>query len=68
MLVIVKQIFNHLDPKLLLKSMDKSLLADHQQFYNYSQSLQLSTYDSGFFDDQTMDSLTKTACDKSDKK
>lgn len=48
--------------------MDKSLLAEHQQFYNCSPSFQLSTYDSGFFDDQTMDSLTKTACDKSDKK
>ncbi len=42
--------FQPLDPKLLLKSTDKSLLADHQQFYSYSQSI----YDSGFFDDQTM--------------
>jgi hypothetical protein len=52
--------FQPLDPKLLLKSTDKSLLADHKQYYSYSQSLQLSTYDSGFFDDETMNSLAST--------
>lgn len=50
--------FQPLDPKLFLKPPDKSLLADHQQFYSYSQSLQFSPYDSGFFDDQTSDSST----------
>jgi len=53
--------FQSLDPILLLKSMDKSFLTDHQQFYSYSKSLQLSTYDSGFFDDdQTMSSSSST--------
>ncbi len=46
--------FQPLDPKLFLKKTDKSLLADHEQLYNYSQSYELSAYDSGFFDDQTM--------------
>ncbi|CAF1272754.1 unnamed protein product [Rotaria sordida] len=50
--------FQPLDPKLLVKSTDKSLLAEHQQFYNCSQSFQLSAYDSGFFDDQISESLT----------
>jgi hypothetical protein len=52
--------FQPLDPKILLQFKEKSLLADHQQFYNCSQSFQLSTYDSGFFDDQTMDSTATT--------
>jgi hypothetical protein len=44
--------FQPLNPDLITKSTDKSLLAEHQQFYPYSQSLQLSTNDSGFIDDQ----------------
>ncbi|CAF3795119.1 unnamed protein product, partial [Adineta steineri] len=45
-----------LDPKIF----DKTLLAEHHQFYSCSQSLQFSTYDSGFFDDQTINSLPMT--------
>jgi hypothetical protein len=53
-----QQEFQPLDPKLLFKqSTDKTSLADHQQFYPCSQSVQLSTYDSGFVDDQTVGSL-----------
>ena len=48
--------FQPLNPKLL----EKSLLAEHQQLYTCSQSLQFSAYDSGFFDDQTTDSLILT--------
>lgn len=53
--------FQPLNPTLFLKPPEKSLLADHQQFYSCSQSLQLSAYDSGFFDDQTMNSLATTS-------
>ena len=50
--------FQPLDPKLLFKqSPDKTSLAEHQQFYPGPQSVQLSTYDSGFVDDQTVGSL-----------
>ena len=52
--------FQPLNPKLLTKLTDKTLLADHQQFYTYSQSFQYSAYDSGFFDERTMDSLTSS--------
>jgi len=53
-----QQEFQPLDPKLLFKQpTDKTSLADHQQFYPCSQSVQLSTYDSGFVDDQTVGSL-----------
>jgi hypothetical protein len=38
--------------------MDKTALTEQQQFYRCSQSAQLSTYDSGFVDEQTMGSLT----------
>ncbi|UJR33037.1 hypothetical protein I4U23_020496 [Adineta vaga] len=48
--------FQPLNPKLL----EKSHLAEHQQLYTCSQSLQFSAYDSGFFDDQTTDSLILT--------
>lgn len=44
--------FQPLDPKLLFKS------GENQQFYRCSQSAQLTTYDSGFVDDQTVESLT----------
>jgi hypothetical protein len=48
--------FQPLDPKLLLfeKKPNQCLLPLHQKFYTCSESLELSTYDSGFFDDQTM--------------
>lgn len=50
--------FQPLDPKLFIKSKDKSLLAEHKHLYSYSQSFQLSAYDSGFFDDQASDNLS----------
>jgi hypothetical protein len=51
--------FQPLDPKLLFKSTDKtSLIEQQQQFYRCAQSVHLSTYDSGFVDDQTVESLT----------
>ena len=37
-----------------------SLIEQQQQYYRCSQSIQLSTYDSGFIDDQTIESLTTT--------
>ncbi|CAM2697728.1 unnamed protein product [Rotaria socialis] len=49
--------FQALDPKLLLKSTDKRI-TDNQSFFRCSQSVQLSTYDSGFVDEQTLESLT----------
>lgn len=65
-----KQLLNHsiivghcqaniqpLNPRLL----EKSLLAEHQQLYTCSQSLQFSAYDSGFFEDQATDSLVLTS-------
>ncbi len=45
--------FQPLDPKLFIQKSDQCLLAVHQQLYSCSQSLELSAYDSGFFDDQT---------------
>ncbi len=55
--------FQPLDPKLLFKSTDKISLTEQQQqqqqFFRCSQSVQLSTYDSGFVDDQaTENSIT----------
>lgn len=51
-------VFQPLDPKLLIKPSDKSLLAEHQHFYSCSPSFQISVNDSGFFDDQASDSLS----------
>ncbi|CAF1117464.1 unnamed protein product [Rotaria sordida] len=50
--------FQSLDPKLLFKTNDKTSLIEHQPFYRCTQSVQLSTYDSGFVDEQTVGSLT----------
>lgn len=44
--------FQPLDPQLLTKKIDRTPLADHQQFYSYSHSFELSAYDSGFYEDQ----------------
>lgn len=45
--------FQPLDPQLLMKTFDRTPLADHQHFYSYSHSLEFSTYDSGFYDDES---------------
>ncbi len=50
--------FQPLDPKLLFQSIDKTSFIDQQSFYRCSQSVQLSNYDSGFVDDQTVESST----------
>lgn len=52
--------FQPLDPKLLFPSTDKIALIEQQQtqFFRCTQSVQLSTYDSGFVDDQTVESAT----------
>lgn len=52
--------FQPLDPKLLFQSNEKSLslIEQQQQYYRCTQSVQLSAYDSGFVDDQTVESST----------
>lgn len=54
--------FQPLDPKLLFQSTDKTSLIEQQQtqFFRCTQSVQLSTHDSGFVDDQTIESATMT--------
>lgn len=49
--------FQPLDPKLLFQSTDKTIM-DNQSFLRCSQSVQLSTYDSGFVDEPTLENLT----------
>lgn len=41
-----------------MKSNEKPLLIERQQFFRCSQSTQLSTYDSGFVDEQNIESIT----------
>ena len=49
--------FQPLDPKLLFPSTDPISFVEQQtQFFRCTQSVQLSTYDSGFVDDQTVES------------
>ena len=47
--------FQPLDPKLLFKSVEKISFSEHPQTFRCSQ---LTTYDSGFVDDQTIGSST----------
>lgn len=49
-----------LDPKVLLKCNEKCAFVEHHEFYPCSHSFQLSSYDSGFIDEHTMDSSATT--------
>lgn len=50
--------FQQLDPTLLCKQQDKSLLAEQKQFYSSSQGFHMPAYDSGYFDEQTSESFS----------